>query len=122
MSESTTHRHPHHDIIIAWLEGKEIEVLNVHSNQWEPLYSIQARWDYSKTVPAFSTNSQFRIKPEPKTLTYRVALMKHRDGTYYTVTKDISNTVPLYDSEYDPATAKAFIQWVSEPITYTLSE
>ena len=49
-------RHKHYDCIVAWAEGKKIEILSDSTGQWEDLIGI----------PYWVNNFQFRIKPEPK--------------------------------------------------------
>lgn len=51
-----TQRHKHYAIIVAWADGKTIQVLR-DSGQWEDLIA---------TSPCWFTDSQYRIKPEPK--------------------------------------------------------
>jgi len=53
-------RHPHADVIIAWAEGKQIQVL-VSNDKWEDLVSLYPIW-----VPS----TQYRIAPE--TIKYRL--------------------------------------------------
>jgi hypothetical protein len=49
-------RHKHYDCIVAWAEGKKIEVFSDSTGQWEDLIG----------VPYWVNNFQFRIKHEPK--------------------------------------------------------
>jgi hypothetical protein len=49
-------KHKHYDCIVAWAEGKQIEVFSDSKGQWEDLIG----------VPYWVNNFQFRIKPEPK--------------------------------------------------------
>ena len=49
-------KHKHYDCIVAWAEGKKIEVFSDSTGQWEDLIG----------VPYWGNNFQFRIKPEPK--------------------------------------------------------
>ena len=48
-------KHQHYDCIVAWAEGKQIEVFSDSKGQWEDLIG----------VPYWVNNFQFRIKPEP---------------------------------------------------------
>jgi hypothetical protein len=50
-------RHKHADVIIAWAEGKEIEIFHNTSGKWVPMLTNQPCWDL---------DSLYRIKPEPK--------------------------------------------------------
>jgi hypothetical protein len=49
-------KHKHYDCIVAWAEGKQIEVFSDSKGQWEDLIG----------VPYWFNNFQYRIKPEPK--------------------------------------------------------
>jgi hypothetical protein len=48
-------RHKHYDCIVAWAEGKTIEVLQVGSGRW--LVNDEPQWQ---------THVQYRIQPEPR--------------------------------------------------------
>ena len=48
-------RHKHYDVIVAWAEGKEIQVK--HEGRW-------TNWDYA--IPPYHNEYEYRIKPEPK--------------------------------------------------------
>ena len=49
-------KHKHYDCIVAWAEGKTIEIFSDSTGQWEDLIGI----------PYWVNNFQFRIKHEPK--------------------------------------------------------
>ena len=49
-------RHKHYDIIVAWAEGKKIEVFNDRRMCWEDITGD----------PYWVDSFQYRIKPEPK--------------------------------------------------------
>lgn len=49
-------KHKHYDCIVAWAEGKKIEILSDSTGQWEDVIG----------VPYWVNNFQFRIKPESK--------------------------------------------------------
>lgn len=120
-SSPQTFRHPHHDIIVAWLEGKEIQILDPLDGwiDWpDKLYTHFAE-NKNELFPAFKITNSFRIKPEPKTLTCRVALMRRAENKFSTTTLDIGKYAA---DESDPSKASNFIQWISEPITVTLPE
>ena len=51
-------RHKLYDVIVAWAEGKEIQVKYAMSSDWED-------WD-SHICPSFVGVTEYRIKPEPK--------------------------------------------------------
>lgn len=48
-------KHKHYDFIVAWAEGKQIEVKHPSNGSW---------WDANP--PCWDTNYEYRIKPEPK--------------------------------------------------------
>lgn len=60
-------KHPHHDIIIAFLEGREIE-REMSPGCWESVFPWK-NWSDCTISPCFSTSYRYRIKPTPK---YRV--------------------------------------------------
>lgn len=72
-------RHKHADVIIAWAEGKEIEVF--HSNvgwiNYAPLPNKQPAWDL---------NSEYRIKPH-KFQDVIDAYLRGETVQYYTTTE-----------------------------------
>ena len=49
-------KHKHYDCIVAWAEGKQIEVFSDSKGQWEDVLG----------VPYWVNNFLYRIKPEPK--------------------------------------------------------
>ena len=50
--------HPHQHIIMAWAEGKKVQVYNGIALGWEDCNNSIA--------PHFAPTAEFRIKPEPK--------------------------------------------------------
>jgi len=48
-------KHKHYDMIVAWAEGKQIQVYR-RDNNWEPVGSC----------PIWVEEYKYRIKPEPK--------------------------------------------------------
>lgn len=53
-----TAKHTHHEIIVAYLEGKTIQMLN-HLNQWQDLEPYH-KLSY---LPSFHLSNEYRIKP-----------------------------------------------------------
>ena len=51
-------KHKHHDCIVAWAEGKQIQAKFHTSKFWED-------WDSDKS-PNWFNDVDYRIKPEPK--------------------------------------------------------
>jgi hypothetical protein len=48
-------KHKHYDVIVAWAEGKDIEIYNFYNEAWHICYD-----------PIWDTTLHYRIKPEPK--------------------------------------------------------
>ncbi len=48
-------KHKHHDVIVAWAAGDEIELRSKNSSDWLPL-----TW----SDPAWEDNMEYRVKPK----------------------------------------------------------
>lgn len=59
--------HPHHDIIIAYLESKQIQYYSL--GDWIDLPKIDNHWG---SFPSFNPNVEYREKPINKTYRYNV--------------------------------------------------
>jgi hypothetical protein len=94
-------KHKHYDCIVAWAEGKKIEIFSDSTNQWEDLIGI----------PYWVNNFQFRIKPEPhpdfvKRFYLEVnPLLGHRFSEAYT-DDDLLNKHSLIKCTFDGETTK----------------
>jgi len=87
-----------HDAVIrAWLDGKTVQQQS-RDGSWHDVRAINV---YS-TVPAFSVDESYRIKPE--TIKYRRAIKKY-DGLYVTTVNTVSEAVNLSSSPY-------FVRWI----------
>jgi hypothetical protein len=62
-------RHKHYEVIVAWAEGKKIQI-KTFDGQW-------VDWDHN-TAPCFSAHIEHRIKPELKP---DVCLYLNRDAS-----------------------------------------
>ena len=97
-------RHKHADVIIAWAEGKDVQV-------WSP---VSCRWyDLKINSPNFLADTEYRIKPPAKK--YRVALLKHDTYTYtysYTSTADTPEDADFFEK------APCFVRWLTDWIEY----
>ena len=93
-------RHKHADVIIAWAEGKDVQV-------WDKLHS---EWgDVATKSPTWREDWEYRIKPPAKK--YRVALFKA--GTEgYTSTADNQETSNGYEVAY------TFVRWLTDWVEY----
>lgn len=52
--------HPHHDVITAYLEGKQIQYYSL--GDWVDLDKISNNWG---NFPSFNPNVEYREKPKP---------------------------------------------------------
>lgn len=90
-------RHKHADVIIAWAEGKDVQV-----------------WDYGwHDVTVETPNFRFekyRIKPPAKK--YRVALFESDTSVYYTSTADTPEDANFYEK------GRGFIRWLTDWVEY----
>ena len=93
-------RHKHADVIIAWAEGKDVQIWN----------SINKRWvDLVLANPNFRAD-KYRIKPPAKK--YRVALFESDTSVYYTSTADTPEDANFYEKGRD------FVRWLTDWIEY----
>ena len=92
-------RHPHADVIIAWAEGKDVQVWDGLNNKW---------CDLTLKDPNFCGKS-YRIKPPAKK--YRVALFSYSGGPYI-ITADTQEDVGFFEA------AHGFIRWLTDWIKY----
>ena len=94
-------RHKHADVIIAWAEGKDIQLWDVTGERWV---------DFPNVQPRFLTENTYRIKPPAKK--YRVALFEGDTGACYTSTVDTSEDADFYEKCW------RFISWLTDWIEY----
>ena len=65
-----TSKHPHYDTIVAWAEGKTVQVWCNVGHYW---------YDWADNyAPAFDLDNRYRVKPE--TIRYRVFLLRWRNS------------------------------------------
>lgn len=94
-------RHKHADVIIAWAEGKDVQVWDENNKCW---------LDVVADCPKFRLFDKYRIKPPAKK--YRVALFC--DGSEgYTSTADNQETSNEYEGMYN------FARWLTDWIEYS---
>jgi len=60
--------HPHHDIIIAYLEGKDTEVYISDKDIWESLGLVTE----NTIMPLFHSSMTYRVKPNIETTTLQI--------------------------------------------------
>lgn len=93
-----TQRHKHADVIIAWVEGAEIEYRKSPEYIWN-----------AAEFPGWYENYEYRVKPP--TRKYRVALFC--DGSEgYTSTADIQEDADFYES------SSVFVRWLTDWVEY----
>ena len=93
-------RHKHADVIIAWAEGKDVQI-------WD---SINKRWvDLVLADPNFRAD-KYRIKPI--TSNYRVALLLNDDNEPYTVSVNNQDSADIIEQRTD------FVRWLTDWIEY----
>lgn len=87
-------RHKHYDTIVAWAEGKQIQVKGFQE------------WFDLKVPPTWNEDQEYRVKPETS-LKYRVALWKDVDTI-----KVIAIQTPEYAKMFEKY--NSFIRWVTD--------
>ena len=94
-------RHKHADVIIAWAEGKDVQVWDEGAKCWR---------DVKTSTPAFIEDWEYRIKPPAKK--YRVALFIRFDEAPDAV---VANSQAIADSlEAMPN----FVRWLTDWVEY----
>ncbi len=91
-------RHKHADVIIAWAEGRDVQVWDEGTRRW---YDIKGKF------PLFNEDREHRIKPPAKK--YRVALFND-----YTWVFTADNTEDASSHEKE----RGFIRWLTDWIEY----
>ncbi len=92
-------RHKHADVIIAWAEGKDVQVWYDLTNEWR---------DVDDDAVYFIAKYKYRIKPPPKK--YRVALFNN--GSIYTSTANTQEDVYFFEA------TPSFVRWLGGWIEY----
>ena len=95
-------RHKHADVIIAWAEGKDVQVRDEGTSRW---YDIKGKF------PLFNEDREYRIKPPAKK--YRVGLFKNTySGNIYTCTTDTPEAANFCEKD------QGFVRWLTDWIEY----
>ena len=94
-------RHKHADVIIAWAEGKDVQVQDEGTNRW---------YDVGGKFPIFNEDREHRIKPPAKK--YRVALFRHAGEEPLAVTANSQMTA----DNFEPLLG--FVRWLTDWIEY----
>ena len=91
-------RHKHADVIIAWAEGKDVQVWDDEVKRW-----------WGVINPSFYEDRKYRIKPPAKK--YRVALFND-NRNIYTSSADTPEDAEFYEK------AIGFVRWLTDWIKY----
>lgn len=73
-----SNKYKHHNIIVAWLEGKDIQFCVEAGAKWLPVPSSST----ASMVPRFSVKNIYRIKSEPIVIVYRRFVCKIGNTTF----------------------------------------
>lgn len=91
-------RHKHADVIIAWAEGKDVQVWDEGAKRW---------FDVGASTPRFVEDWEYRVKPAPKK--YRVALFNNFTCV---CTADNMNDARSYEKD------TGFVRWLTDWVEY----
>ena len=94
-------RHKHADVIVAWAEGKDVQVWDKDTKCW---------CDVVKSIPFFDKDWEYRIKPPPKK--YRVALFLKSDEDSVAVVANSQANADLLE------TRSNFVRWLTGWVEY----
>ena len=93
-------RHKHADVIIAWAEGKDIQVWVPQMSEWCDVIK-SANW---------SEDCKYRIKPRADK--YRVAMLFNDDNEPYTVSVNSQDYADIMEQRMN------FVRWLTDWIEY----
>ena len=94
-------RHKHADVIIAWAEGKDVQVWDFTQNEWG---------DVTTKSPTWCECWKYRIKPPADK--YRVAMLFNDDNEPYTVSVDSQDYADIIEQRGN------FGRWLTDWIEY----
>lgn len=95
-------KHKHYDAIVAWANGEKIQCRNSVNFPWRDLGS----------EPLWNPNIQYRVKPSPTIIKYRVCLFKSRsEKTLYTCVANNENAASVISHD------DRFVEWITDWIT-----
>ena len=95
-------RHKHADVIIAWAEGKDVQVWDEGLKHWRDVITV--------VTPAFIEDWEYRIKPPAKK--YRVALFRKLDEMPLVVASNGQTTADNFES------MPGFVRWLTDWVEY----
>ena len=95
-------RHKHADVIIAWAEGKDVQIWDEGTKYW---------CDIVKIIPFFM-GDKYRVKPPPKK--YRVALFRFSSeaASTYTACTGTQEEADSYEQH------GCFVRWLTDWVEY----
>lgn len=85
--------HKHCEVIKAWADGAQVQLLDC--NTW-------------RDVPSPSWNAEWQYRVKPKTIRYRVALINETDKRIETTTADTDEQAKCIESW------TTFIKWITD--------
>ena len=94
-------RHKHADVVIAWAEGKDVQIWDKGAKCW---------CDVGASSPSFNEDWEYRVKPPAKK--YRVALFNDHTCTYTAYTADNTEDASSYEKE------RSFVRWLTDWVEY----
>ena len=94
-------RHKHADVIIAWAEGKDVQVWDFTQNEWG---------DVTDKSPTWCEDWGYRIKPPAEK--YKVALFRRSNYELFAVACNSSEVAENYES------LPSFVRWLTDWIEY----
>ena len=72
-------KHIHYDAIIAWANGDQIQYRMPGECEWQKI-----------EYPTWKADCEYRVKPEPQTIKYRVALMRG-ESNYFVASQSFND-------------------------------
>lgn len=102
-------KHKNYDVIVAWASGQTIQykVTDTWSDVESNEYLFSPENFYS---PNFNNKKlEWRIKPQPTLIKYRLALMRHKSEEYYMA---VFNSNEYFLIEF--INSENFVKWVSD--------
>jgi hypothetical protein len=104
-------------VIKAWGKGQKIQV------RYGPSSHIWIDFVMNSQSPNFDAeNIEWRIKPQTKTLKYRIALMRDQDGPCQTSDYHIAVFNNSEDFIVEFLKSRDFVKWVSDYIETEVTE
>jgi hypothetical protein len=111
-------KHKYYDVIMAWAEDKPIEFRIVYGDNTKSDWICFDDVGDTKKSPNFDSGTiEWRVKPQTKTIKYRLALMSYKSERYYTAVFTMSEEHLI---EFENSTN--FVKWISDWIEQEVEE